>query len=464
MPALYRKYRSGSFAEVIGQPQVTTVLEASLKRGRTAHGYLLVGPHGVGKTSVARILAFSLINEPYKAEKKHIDVIEIDAASNTGVDNIRDLIDKAQIAPSLAKKKVYIIDEVHMLSKSAFNALLKLLEEPPAHVVFILATTEEHKIPATITSRMQRFVFRRIPFDLIASHLEQIAKQEKIKIKQSTLEIIAQASNGSMRDAISLFDQLSSLGDSKTYLDEKLVQEALGVAEQKILKQILKDYVKGDVVKITTSLDELNKKNLSANNIAEQLAHLIQKQINQADKSLINLLQKLIEIPRSPMPELSLTAALYPFHTNNNSNNPKNQEERADKLNKSAASTKEAKTKATKTVELEAKSSTKINFNWNVFVDHVASSIASVASYIKKSDYRLENNCLTIIVHKPFEKKTLDSPSRIKELQAILHKMNCAGLDIHTEINPTATTASKNISDVIKIMGGGEEVELNERI
>ena len=152
--ALYRKYRSRSLSEIVGQPHITAILERAIANGTTAHAYLLTGPRGVGKTSIARILAHEINRLPYRDESTHLDIIEIDAASNNSVEDIRDLREKVQIAPVSAPKKIYIIDEVHMLSKSAFNALLKTLEEPPEHAVFILATTDADKLPATILSRV----------------------------------------------------------------------------------------------------------------------------------------------------------------------------------------------------------------------------------------------------------------------------------------------------------------------
>ena len=223
--ALYRKYRSKSLDEVIGQKHITDILSRAISVGRVSHAYLLTGPRGVGKTSVARILAHEINKLPYNEEITNLDIIEIDAASNNGVEDVRDLREKVQIAPVSASKKIYIIDEVHMLSKAAFNALLKTLEEPPEHIVFILATTNAEKLPATIISRTQRFNFRPISVDDAVKHLAYIAKQEGIKVTDDALKLIAQRSDGSFRDSISLLDQLSSLVDvnDKKTITAKLI-------------------------------------------------------------------------------------------------------------------------------------------------------------------------------------------------------------------------------------------------
>ena len=238
--ALYRKWRSRTFDEVVGQEHVTQTLRNALRDDRVAHAYLFSGPRGTGKTSTARILAKALNctgpeeNRPCDvcptcvaiSEGRMLDLIEIDAASNNSVDDIRELRDKVGFRPSEGSYKIYIIDEVHMLSNSAFNALLKTLEEPPPHARFVLATTEPHKIPATVHSRCQRFDFRRIPVVEITGHLRHIAIEENVQAEDAALTAIARSAQGCMRDAISLLDQMTNYGTEAITLAQ--VHQVLG--------------------------------------------------------------------------------------------------------------------------------------------------------------------------------------------------------------------------------------------
>ncbi len=240
--ALYRKWRPQTWDSVIGQQHVVNTLRNAMAAGKVAHAYLFAGPRGTGKTTTARLLAKAVNCTAAEVAQRpcgqcercqavnqgrFMDLIEIDAASNTSVEDVRDLRDKINFSPTQGDYKVYIIDEVHMLSTAAFNALLKTLEEPPAHAIFILATTEVHKIPATVLSRCQRHEFRRIPVADIVSHLKQMAADEGIQVAAEALTLIARQSTGAMRDAISLLDQLSSTGQSITL---EMAQDVLGAA------------------------------------------------------------------------------------------------------------------------------------------------------------------------------------------------------------------------------------------
>ncbi len=249
--ALYRKWRPQTWDDVIGQEHVVTTLRNAVAADRVAHAYLFAGPRGTGKTTSARLLAKAVncldpdlsvrpcdICEHCKLINtgRFLDLIEIDAASNTSVDDVRDLRDKINFSPNMGRFKVYIIDEVHMLSTAAFNALLKTLEEPPPHAIFILATTEIHKIPATVTSRCQRHEFRRISAGEIVNHLKRIIQEEKIEADDEATMLIARQATGSMRDAISLLDVLASTGAKITF---ELAQDVMGTATSEIVLELV---------------------------------------------------------------------------------------------------------------------------------------------------------------------------------------------------------------------------------
>ena len=284
--ALYRKYRSQTFGQLVGQQVVATTLRQAVEQGKISHAYLFSGPRGTGKTSVAKIFAKAMncpnqkdgepCNDCYicKAitEGSLEDVIEIDAASNNGVDEIRDIRDKSTYAPSMAKHKVYIIDEVHMLSTGAFNALLKTLEEPTENVVFILATTELHKIPATILSRVQRFEFKSIKTQDIIAHIEWILEQEGIDFEQEGVQIIARRAEGGMRDALSILDQALSL-TQENRLTTDIAEEITGSISLGALDAYVAALIAHDAV---TALDNLNLIFDSGKNMARFVTDLLQ--------------------------------------------------------------------------------------------------------------------------------------------------------------------------------------------
>ena len=250
--ALYRKYRPQTFNDIVGQNHIVSVLKNAIDRDQISHAYLFYGSRGTGKTSIAKIFANEVNgNEIY--QKENVDIIEIDAASNNGVDEVRDIKEAIKFLPTEGKYKVYIIDEVHMLTTAAFNALLKTLEEPPAHVIFILATTEIHKIPATILSRCQRFEFKNLSQDQLIDRLKYIAKEENLVIEDEAIEKIATLAKGGLRDAISILDQVSNYSEQITL--GHILEVTSSISEDDIL-EFYKGLLQGDVTKSLLKYNE----------------------------------------------------------------------------------------------------------------------------------------------------------------------------------------------------------------
>ena len=292
--ALYRKYRPLKLADVVGQDDTIRQLQTQLTNQKISHGYLFVGARGCGKTSVARIFAHEINHFDYQLEDNYVDIIEIDAAVFTMVENIRELRDKAMLAPTTGKYKVYIIDEIHMLSKNAFNALLKILEEPPEHIVFIFATTNPEKIPATILSRVQIFHFKLADKSVMQPFLENICQKEGINIEKDALSLLIEQGGGSFRDSLSILDQLSNLHpDKSTLITTEEVSSALGVPKQVLIQELLASYEQENVDQIRSLIEELINQGNKAEGIATSLIKAIVQ--NPTAKNL-HLIEKLYAV------------------------------------------------------------------------------------------------------------------------------------------------------------------------
>ncbi len=291
---LYRKWRPQKFADFVGQDHVKQTIVNSIKANKVSHAYLFAGPRGTGKTSMARLLAKAVNCSDIKSDGEPcgeckncqaalsgimIDLIEIDAASHTGVDDVRDLIEKVNLAPSVGKYKVYIVDEVHMLSKNAFNALLKTLEEPPGHVIFILATTEVHKLLPTVVSRCQYFDFHHLSWDEIINQLKKVVSSEKISITDDAVSLIAQNSEGSLRDSLSILDQVVSLGVSE--IDKQTLEKILGITDNTVVQELTQAILNKDTL---VGIDIINN------------VYFKGYDINQLTKNWIGYLRELLMI------------------------------------------------------------------------------------------------------------------------------------------------------------------------
>jgi len=467
--ALYRKYRSKSLDEIVGQSHITDMLRRAISSGNVAHAYLLTGPRGVGKTSIARILAHEINQLPYNDESTHLDIIEIDAASNNSVEDIRNLRDKVAVAPTSAPKKIYIIDEVHMLSKSAFNALLKTLEEPPEHVVFILATTDVEKLPATIISRVQRFNFRLIDGDAAVKHLRAISDAENIDINDEALQLVAHHGQGSFRDSISLLDQLRNLSDST--ITPELIESVVGLASNEMVLELLNAYDTQNLAKVTELIDNAEKRGISAITITDQLIHTVRTDI-AAHPERLALLDKLLEVAKSSWPFVKLITAL----TSNTIRTAPVTAPAPAKVSPKVTSTPTvapkpaakptAKPKVTETPEPKAQEKPVESpkplgpeqpFPWGDFVANIKTSSPGAHSILGKCDFSFDGTTLTIFAGKPFTKKQLDKS--LPTMQAVLESVGVQD-GIITVLETTKPSDDSTIAAALDIMGGGEEVAL----
>ena len=478
--ALYRKYRSRSLDEVLGQDHVTSILRRALEQGKIAHAYLLTGPRGVGKTSVARILAHEINHLPYDDDASNLDIIEIDAASNNGVDDIRALREKAQVAPVSAPKKVYIIDEVHMLSKSAFNALLKTLEEPPEHVVFILATTDADRLPATILSRVQQFFFRPIPTEIMTRQLMNIAKKEGFAIEEDAARLIAGRSCGGFRDGISTLDQLSILATSDQPLTANMVTEYLGLSDATMLGNLLDSYPSDDNEKVLNIFQELENSGANSVIVSHQLLSIARNRLRK-NPNLIGLVQQLIEVDRHPHPDLKLLTIFM------NSNSQPTEKPVATKKDTTQAAPQKPAAKPTpikpaepakptekpikkeekpaepakKTTAKPKKTDAPLELNWEKVIERAKGKSLGLASLLQKSQWSFDGEKLTIYAGSAFYKKKLDDAKNKPLISEIISEETEMDLEIDI-IGEKKPPEDEKLAEIAELMGGGEEVKLED--
>lgn len=486
--ALYRKYRSKSLSEIVGQDHVTSLLDRALESNKVAHAYLLTGPRGTGKTSVARILAHKITGLPYDIEDNNLDIIEIDAASNNGVDNVRDLREKALVAPIKSQKKVYIIDEVHMLSKSAFNALLKIIEEPPEHVVFILATTDFDKVPDTIVSRTQRYNFRLIDESTVADHLAFIAKEESIKIDTDALNLIAERGGGSLRDSISLLDQIQHSESKNGEITRSDVEASLGLATKDEINAIGEAILSGDALKIITAVRQPELRGIGAVSVADQLYNWIQRNL-ESYPYLVTYFEDLIKVQKSHRPDVAILVAVLKFTVKmpepQISQRPSTQESHkpdslsmSSKITEEPIATTESPEKSTKILDAESKQNDddsdiasqkdvqqkdqnkKNNFNWQSVLDYLndhKSEFKGIHAILEKSKPIIKDNKVNLYVLNKFNKTKLDKRRAV--LGKILSESGVGDFEIEI-IDRPAPPQNEQAAKVAAIMGGGEEVDV----
>ena len=437
MKALYRKYRPRTLDEVVGQEQVTQILSKSLAQGKVSHAYLFVGPRGCGKTSVARIFAHEVNNFKYEIEDDYVDIIEIDGASNRGIDNIRELREKVMIAPTMGKYKIYIIDEVHMLTKEAFNALLKTLEEPPKHAIFIMATTDAYKVPVTITSRAQIYTFKLADHDTMFKFLRSVVDKEKISISDQALDIIVKRGGGSFRDSLSLLDQLSTLSNKE--INAEMVIAAIGLPQDEKIAELLSRYVDGDVVKITTILKDILSSGVKAETLAEELISNI---LSNPNMEHLPLLANLPSV-KAPFAEAKLLVALT-------ENKFTNQEQKVGKkLPKKVVSD----IQPTKKVEPHKDEIQNITFDWQRFVDEVRQKNEAIAAQLVKVKHEIVGNTLHIYPMKKIIKSIL---SRDNNKKILIDIAGSVKITLH-EVGETPSKAQKDVVlDKISAIMGGE--------
>lgn len=468
--ALYRKYRSKKLSEVVGQSHITDTLTKALQNKSISHAYLLTGPRGVGKTSVARILAHEVNGLTYGDEgNTHLDIIEIDAASNRRIDEIRELKERVNIAPTSATYKVYIIDEVHMLTKEAFNALLKTLEEPPEHVIFILATTEAHKLPATIISRTQRFSFKPVALKDAVDHLKYISTQEGIKIDDDALRLIAQHGDGSFRDSISLLDQIQHVSKDVKVSD---VQNALGLAPPAIIDEIIQAVSAGNKELLIKCLNDTQTAGISATQVAKQLSaelrhNLIDNSV-MPEADLISLLSDLANIGSASDPDLALELCLFRALLKHSSE-PKTIDIPQHSAKPKGKDPVKEKPEVTQPESLALGSNSPAESTidqWPVVLEALKDKHTTLYGVVRMAQADIQADKLVLTFNFPFHQKRLQDDKNRKLLTKLIKDTTGKNLVIEAMLNKSAskpgasnTQQDKALQNISNIFGSAEVLE-----
>jgi DNA polymerase III subunit gamma/tau len=482
--ALYRKYRSKQLSELVGQEHITGTLSRALKAGHISHAYLFTGPKGVGKTSVARILAHEVNGLPYDDDSSHLDIIEIDAASNRRIDEIRELRERVHTAPTSAKYKVYIIDEVHMLTREAFNALLKTLEEPPAHVIFILATTESHKLPETIISRTQRFTFRPVTIDKVTAHLREIADAEKITVDDQALELIARHGEGSFRDSISLLDQARTVAAKLSVND---IRGMLGLAPDEAVASLITDTEAGDSAALVTHLQQLREQGLEAAQLAKQLsgawrAQLLSEQTSLPAPRVLTLLGRLLSVASSSEPfslleiillEIAMSITPTAPRAAPATSKPEPPPKPEPKLEQEAKrapvpAPQPSKPKSTK-AEAPAGDSDFDATIWLQLLESIKKTHNTLYGIVRMATPQFSDNKLHLNFRFAFHQKRVNEPTNKMVIATALHELTGQKIEITCEVDADANppkpdvkptlAAEPALETISNIFGGGELLE-----